>query len=170
MLREAVLGQSATQKYDVFLSHSFQDAQLILGLRDAILEMGFSVYVDWLEDPTLDRSNVTPETAGHLRERMKSSRSLLYATSEAAATSKWMPWETGYFDAHSNGRVAIVPVTDSDSSDDRFRGREYLGLYPYVTAAPPLGSSQDTLWVQWATDNYVNFRAWLSGSEPYRRS
>lgn len=124
--REGVLTPAT---YDIFLSHSFADAAIVLGLKKTLEEFGFSVYVDWIEDSALDRSQVTPATAALLRERMRSCRSLLYASSPNATSSKWMPWELGYFDGY-NARVAIVPVVASPQTS--FVGQEYLGLYPYV--------------------------------------
>ena len=70
--------------YDIFLSHSSEDAIYIKALRDQLVEVGFTVYVDWIDDPQLDRSNVTKHTAAVLRTRMNSCQSLLYATSQAA--------------------------------------------------------------------------------------
>lgn len=121
---------SATGEFDVFLSHSFRDAEVILGVKSLLEARGQSVYVDWVEDPQLDRSRVTASTAGALRERMRKCRSLIYATSDAAAHSKWMPWELGYFDGLRGQRIAIMPLMASSSST--FVGQEYLGLYPLV--------------------------------------
>lgn len=70
---------------------------LIAGLKLILEDLGYSVYVDW-NDNQLDPNNVTPETAKMLRERMKQCKSLIYAFSENASSSKWMPWELGYFD------------------------------------------------------------------------
>jgi hypothetical protein len=117
---------SNSAKYDIFLSHSFLDADIIYGLKTELEGNGFSVYVYWIEDPA-DRSTVTPETADRLRSRMKCCKALLYATSENADNSKWMPWELGYFDG-IRGRVAICPISDGSS----YHGREYLGLYPIM--------------------------------------
>lgn len=120
----------ASGTYDVFLSHSFHDAQAILGLHGLLTEQGLRVYVDWIDDPELDRSRVSPSTAARLRERMKSSRSLVYATSQAARNSRWMPWELGYFDGIRDGsRVSILPVEDGVTA---FNGEEYLGLYKVI--------------------------------------
>lgn len=35
----------------IFLSHSYLDKVQVLALIDLFHESGFSVYVDWLEDP-----------------------------------------------------------------------------------------------------------------------
>lgn len=60
----------STQLYDIFLSHSSLDNELIAGLKLILEDMGLKVYVDW-NDKQLDPNNVTPETAAVLRERMK---------------------------------------------------------------------------------------------------
>jgi hypothetical protein len=119
------------QSFDVFLSHSILDAELILGVKVLLEKRGYSVYVDWDSDGDLDRSVVSPKTAAILRTRMRQSKSLLYVATENAGTSKWMPWELGYFDGFKKGGVAILPVLDSENAS--FRGQEYLGLYPVVT-------------------------------------
>ncbi|GAA4369155.1 toll-Interleukin receptor [Nocardioides caricicola] len=116
--------------YDVFLSHSVRDAVLVLGLKKMLEAERLSVYVDWLEDPDLDRANVTPATARRLRQRMQSCRSLIYATSRNASASRWMPWELGYFDGHrSQSTVAICPIEEGTGS---YPGEEYLGMYKRV--------------------------------------
>lgn len=46
--------------YDNFLSHRIKDEVLVLGLRNALGDLGMTVYVDWLDDPALDRARVTP--------------------------------------------------------------------------------------------------------------
>jgi len=129
ILVEAAKSFGTARAYDIFLSHSYADAAVILGLKTKLEDFGFSVYVDWLEDSELDRSSVSPATAAILRERMRACRSFLYASSPNAISSKWMPWELGFFDGH-NGKVAIVPIVDTPRAS--FVGQEYLGLYPYV--------------------------------------
>lgn len=114
-------------RHDIFLSHSIKDEILVLGLRNALTSMGVTVYVDWLDDPALDRTTVAPTTAVTLRQRMRSCRAMVYATSSNAAASRWMPWELGYFDGrHEQSKVAICPVA---TGADSFQGQEYLGIY-----------------------------------------
>ncbi len=47
----------------LFLSHSTSDAEIILGVKGVLEDYGKTVYVDWLEDPQLDRRNVTAASA-----------------------------------------------------------------------------------------------------------
>lgn len=70
------------------------------------------------------------ETATVLRQRMRQSKSLIYLSSDNSSSSKWMPWELGYFDGFMPDGVAIMPVLDSQT--DTFKGQEYLGLYPII--------------------------------------
>lgn len=121
------MAKSAARNYDVFLSHSIRDEVLVLGLKRELERERLTVYVDWIEDPDFDRDHVTPSTAENLRDRMKSCRSLVYATSRSASASKWMPWELGYFDGrHGSDKVAICPIEVGTGS---IQGREYLGVY-----------------------------------------
>src|SRR4051812_30000041 len=89
-LRKSASTQQATT-FDVFLSHSSLDAEIILGVKTLLEGEGLRVYVDWVEDPQLDRSHVTPATADLLRVRIRHSHSLVFATSETSSQSKWMP-------------------------------------------------------------------------------
>jgi hypothetical protein len=119
-LVEAHLRKSAatdlSAKFDVFLSHSRLDAEVILGVKNLLEGEGLRVYVDWVEDQQLDRSRVTAKTAEVLRIRMRNSQSLIFATSESSPSSKWMPWELGYFDGFRPGYVAILPLVTSSTS------------------------------------------------------
>lgn len=121
---------NATESFDIFLSHSSKDAELVLGVKTLLENHGLKVYVDWHDDPQASRDNVTEETADLLRLRMKQSKSLIFMATGNSSGSKWMPWELGYFDGFSNGSVAVLPLVDYSNSS--FRGQEYLGLYPIV--------------------------------------
>ncbi len=130
---------SARKTYDVFVSHSFSDAELILGVKKLIEGLGHSVYLDYVEDAEMDRNLVTAATAERLRVRMNSSRSLFFAVTENSTTSKWMPWELGYFDGAKH-RAAVLPIVASRGRGDTYGGQEYLGLYPYAV-------NGDQLWI-----------------------
>lgn len=78
--------------FDIFLSHSFLDKEEVEGIYLELTNKGFSVYVDWIVDPTLNRENVTKQSAELIRNRMKSSKSLLLALSTNTGFSKWIPW------------------------------------------------------------------------------
>ena len=164
-LNETFSAQTTAKTYDIFLSHAFKDAELILGVIRKLEKYGHSVYVDWIEDPQLDRSAVTPQTASTLRDRMNCCQSLLYSTTESSSQSKWMPWECGYVDG-KRGRTAILPLTETASYS--YKGQEYLGIYPYITEAVPQGEAVKILWVHSSPDVYCTFKEWLAGRQPYK--
>lgn len=142
--------------YDVFLSHSFDDARIVKLVKEMLEEQGCKVYVDWIEDEHLERGTVTAGTAAVLRSRMDRCSSLIYLTSQSAESSLWMPWELGYMDAKT-GKVAVAPIIDDD---ERFDGREYLGLYPYVDLI------KDKFYIHKNISEWVNFKGWMAGEQP----
>lgn len=116
-------------RYDIFLSHTTRDAEIVLGVYDFLTEMGYVVFCDWIEAPEVNRSYVSPANAAFVRQMMKLSDTLLFLDTENADQSLWMCWELGWFDGE-NGHVGILPVLQDQHTD--YRGREFLGLYPYV--------------------------------------
>lgn len=116
--------------YDVFLSHSYDDRKIILGAKRFIEGKGYSVFVDWFEEPQLNRNKVNKDTAAALRASMDICRSLIYAYSPSVGNSKWCPWELGYFDG-KKGKAYVMPIINDPSQS--FTGVEYVGLYSIVT-------------------------------------
>lgn len=145
--------------YDIFLSHSYDDARIVRQIYDMLKSRGYSVYVDWLEDYQLDREHVNSSTAYVIKNRMDYCRSLLYLTSKSARKSVWMPWELGYMDARTR-RVAVAPILEEDETD--FIGREYLGLYPY------LDFTNDNFYIHSNPNTWINFDRWMAGEEPQK--
>lgn len=158
ILNESVSSFNKFKTYDIFLSHSSKDSELILGVKVTLEDMGYSVYVDWVDDPQLNRTNVNESTADLLRERMDASKSLFYVTTENTDSSKWMPWECGYFDGIKE-KVTILPIKKY-SYDNEYKGQEYLGLYPYcLKQNNTLGQSK--LWVYKNKEYYLVYEDWL---------
>ncbi len=166
VLVKKATASASVKQFDIFLSHSFDDKDLILGMWLALEDMGYKVYVDWIHDRNLSRDKVTKETAEVLRARMRTSKSLFFATPSGGTTSKWMPWELGFQDGH-NGRAAILPISKSDTQT--YIGQEYLGIYPYISE--DLNRAEEKrLWVQTSSSCYVVFEDWLNGKEPFERA
>lgn len=132
---ESILRESARftrSSYDVFLSHSKMDANLVLGAKRILELKGYTVYIDWIDDPQLDRSKVNRKTADTLRSRMRSCNLLFYLHTSNASLSRWCPWELGYFDGYTypKPRVFVFPLLAP--GEKSFQGQEYLTLYPIV--------------------------------------
>lgn len=165
VLRENAQTFSINKEYDIFLSHCREDAEVIGGAKIILEKEGVSVYVDWIEDPQLDRARVTSTTAAMLRMRMRACKSMLFATSESSPSSKWMPWELGYFDGLRQGQIAVLPLLEDWEAT--FTGQEYLGLYPVVERLP-LKNSSKTAFVARQPDQYLFLRDFAAGSQEYR--
>lgn len=158
LIVEASAAYAPSKTYNVFLSHSIRDADLILGMKGIFEDLGYSVYVDWIDDPQLDRTKVTASTAEKLRQRMNSSKSLFFVTTSNAESSRWMPWECGFFDGKKE-KVAIVPI-QTTSTNNEFSGQEYLGLYPYVVKQNDT-QGNEKLWVRKSNSLYVAYDTWV---------
>ena len=166
---EAVLdrrtaGISERETFDVFLSHSFRDAQIILGIAELLKSQGVSVYVDWLVDGQLDRSKVSAATARLLRKRMGQCRSLIFATSTSSPSSKWMPWELGYFDGRNGSNISIMPI--EEQAPGKY-GQEYLELYPAIEKLPVKGGGSIAAAVRTDGKAYMGLRDFAAGSTRY---
>jgi hypothetical protein len=135
----------AREHYDVFLSHAFLDAELVRGTVQVLKEAGLTVYVDWLDEPELDRSRVNHATARLLRARMKLCDALIVAYSANSVASKWVQWELGYFDG-LKGRVAVFPIAQGAEvmAAEGFEGHEYFQLYPSVMWDPGVVNGRPT--------------------------
>lgn len=169
-IAEKLLLESRPEDYpfDIFLSHSFLDRKKVKGLYDILTASGYSVYVDWINDPQLNRNNVTKKTAELVRKRMKASKSLLLAISINAGLSKWIPWELGYVDGNVN-KCAIVPVSEDLNAPKKFDRAEYLLLYPYIKLAKI--DYQEKLYLVESGNNYVSLESWLKrNSQPFYES
>jgi hypothetical protein len=168
MLTKKVVASSTVEQFDIFLSHSFDDKDIVYGIWLMLEDMGYKVYVDWIQDRNLSRDKVTKETAEVLRFRMRNCKSLFFATSSGSTASKWMPWELGFKDGH-NQKAAILPIAQTDTQS--YEGQEYLGVYPYITEDLATGSdTRKRLWVQRSNTCYVLFESWLAGKDPIERA
>ena len=119
------------KKYDLFLSHSSFDSELLLSLKSVLNHSNINVYVDWVSDRNaLKRELTNINTANTIIERLKSSKALLYIHTQASQNSKWTPWELGFFHAlhASKGKICIY-------NPDNIEKTPYLDIYPSVVLA-----------------------------------
>jgi hypothetical protein len=151
--------------FDIFLSHSFRDAPTILGITERLESQGVSVYVDWLVDRKLNRSEVSAATAAVLRKRMRQCKSLIFATSTSSPSSKWMPWELGYFDGLRGSGISIMPIEEHETPGKY--GQEYLGLYPAIEKLPVVGGGTIAAAVRTDGGAYMELRDFAAGSNSY---
>lgn len=111
------------KKFDLFLSHSSFDSELLLSLKSVLNHSNVNVYVDWVSDRNaLKRELTNVNTANTIVERLKSAKALLYIHTEASQNSKWTPWELGFFHA-LKGKICIY-------NPDNIEKAPYLDIYP----------------------------------------
>ena len=158
-LEEISRGFSTAKKYDVFLAHSKRDEVTIYQLYLELLSRGYRPYVDWINDPLLDRTKVSPATANVLRERIRACDTLLMAYSSNSVQSFWVQWELGYGDGAKGGRVAILPIEEAGAQAN-FHRQEYLGLYPHVDIVDV------SLYVNGTANKSKSFANWLTTTNP----
>lgn len=154
---------NSREKYDLFISHSYMDKELVEVLYNKFEEAGYKVYIDWKEKTLQDRENVSAETARQLKLRMNNCTGLSYIATSNIVNSKWCPWELGYADGKKN-KAAILPITKEKTYE--YKGIEYLGIYPYIDYAKRKNGEYD-FWVNdgQVNNKYTSLREWLNGSE-----
>jgi hypothetical protein len=158
---------AALSHYDIFLSHSFRDKDLVVGIAEWFEKFNYTVYLDWREDSQLNRATVNRETANTLKDRMSSSSALFFVPTDHAIESKWMPWELGFMDG-KNGKAAVFPITQADTDSSDYRGQEYLGIYPYATVGKNKAGNE-RIWIRQDRVTSVTFEGWLDGEQPKKR-
>jgi hypothetical protein len=160
-------------RYDIFLSQTIRDAEIVLGVYDMLTELGYTVFCDWIEAPDPDRSRVTPANAAWVKRKMSVSETMLFLDTQGAEQSRWMCWELGWFDGE-NGHVAVLPVVPDNIT--YYTGREFLALYPIVEidvdgdikiVRPPAMDGRGT--TVFSTPNSQTFRRWQQGSPEFAR-
>jgi len=161
--------RSTEFEFDIFLSHSSEDAETVLGILEKLEGYGYRVYIDWINDSSLDKRYVNQKNIDILRARMRQSKCLLFATTESYYKSVWMPWELGFMDGEK-GLAAILPLFDKpETASDNYKGQEYLGSYPYCVEAQGQTTTKNFLWICETHDTYIRFDKWLNGDKPYSR-
>lgn len=117
------------EQFDIFLSYNISNLNVVEGIYYTLSQMGLKVYLDYIVDADMKRNETNKDSAKRLQNRLKNSKSLIYAQSPEAGKSNWMPWELGIVDGRT-GKCIIMPVTkDAKHVSPQ---REYLLLYPFI--------------------------------------
>ena len=56
----ASVARKQAASYDIFMSQTIRDAEIVLGVYDLLTEMGYNVFCDWIAAPEARRDAVTP--------------------------------------------------------------------------------------------------------------
>lgn len=134
--------------YDLFISHSSSDSDLILKMKAILNSFGLNVYIDWVSDRNaLKRELTNISTAKAIIERLKSSKALLYINTDSSFQSQWTPWELGYFHALKGDRICVYTPNDTPKP-------AYIDIYPKVNLV-------DGILVVETEDGCISLKDWL---------
>ena len=124
--------QFGVRKTTVFISHKHDELEDLKGLL-GFLEKEYSVkaYID-SRDPSMPEKT-SAQTAINIRERIKGCDKFILLATNGAIESKWCNWELGYGDAQKfKEHIALFQMKPPNSSDDAYKGSEYMKIYPYI--------------------------------------
>ena len=111
------------KEFDVFISHSSRNKEIIHSIVKTLNNEGLVCYVDWIADrQQLQRQLTSKETAEVIVHRIKQSKFFLYIQSKECIASKWSPWELGYAYA-INKPICVYPIEQVEDKP------QYLDLH-----------------------------------------
>lgn len=126
--------------FDVFISHSHRDEARARTLAAKLEKWEVSVYVDFQDNALSQLPNL--DLADRLVTKLRQCRLLIFAFSEDAVTSRWMPWELGL--AHGViGRAVLWPFTKRALRAKATQ--EYLHLYEALDPVTARGRLDELL-------------------------
>jgi hypothetical protein len=122
--------RAAYQSFDVFLSHSSKDDDILSSVINFLSQYNVNVYIDKSDEDLPKKPS--PETGEVLKNRIQEAKKFMVLVSPNSKDSKWIPWELGIADEKKKIRnVALLPQVQSVSNPD-WPEQEYLGLYPRI--------------------------------------
>lgn len=131
--RQFSQGGIISRKPTIFLSHKHSDLTDLKGVIGLLRnKYNAQVYIDSMDD------KMPLETSGNTAKRIKqiiekSNKFILLATN-SAVESTWCNWELGYGDAKKfRNHIAIFPIKPKYTTNDQYKGHEYMQIYPHVT-------------------------------------
>lgn len=112
--------------YDIFLSHSSKDKDLIKKIRQKLEDdLELSVYIDWEEDSGTKRDDI----ADTVKKAMEISNSFLIVKTSNSDESSWVSWETGFYDNKNSNAIGVLLIEDDKLTSETFKHQEYLKNY-----------------------------------------
>lgn len=102
--------------FDVFISHSSKDSELVKKVIKVLNKNGFNCYCDWTSDSDfLKRELVSDYTKIVLEKRLEQSKSLFFIRTENSIASDWVKFEIEYFKSLGKAIYSIDYIDDHKS-------------------------------------------------------
>lgn len=121
-------------KPTVFISHKhsdLEDQEEVKGILEIFEDLGAKVYIDSMDNKMPNETS--GETALRIKEVIKYTKKFVLVATEKAIESYWCNWELGIGDTHKYiENIAIIPIKDKGEYDFKYKGNEYLQIYPSI--------------------------------------
>lgn len=108
------------KSFDIFISHSYKDSDLVTKLKDILNAHDISVYCDWSNDNDfLKRSSISEYTEIVLKKRIEQSNTFLFLQTDNSVKnnteilSKWVQMEINYA-TEKLKPIYCLNITDGD--------------------------------------------------------
>lgn len=125
--------RDGSAKTTVFISHKHDDLEEISGLI-GLLEKKYDIKA-YIDSRDSSMPNTTSGiTASKIKERITGCKKFILLATNGAIESKWCNWELGYGDAkkYNSNDIAIFAIKPENTNDSKYKGKEYLQIYPYI--------------------------------------
>lgn len=161
---------SASSAYDykptVFLSHKHSDLEDLQGVIGMLQELGAKIYIDSMDNRMPEKTS--GETANRIKSVIKYCKKFILLATDSAIESYWCNWELGIGDTFRfKNHIAIIPLKEKGTYDHKYKGNEYLQIYPNVIYHNAFTNRKGHYfktgyYIQNPYDNYIiELREWL---------
>jgi hypothetical protein len=144
-LNESMIFDSVTafsSKPTIFLSHKHDDLKDLQGVMGALKDLGAKVYIDSMDNKM--PNHTSGETALRIKEIIKYCDKFIILATDKAIESYWCNWELGIGDIHKYvEHIAILPMKEKGEGDYKYKGNEYLQIYPSIDYENGTGTYKD---------------------------
>ena len=104
------------KSFDLFISHSYKDKEIVSDVVRKANKHGLNCYVDWTADNDfLKRSLVSDYTKEVLKARMKQSKKLLFLSSFNSRESEWVAFELQYYQKEIQNEILMILIDGEDT-------------------------------------------------------
>lgn len=121
-------------KPTVFISHKhsdIQDKKEVKGIIQLFEQLGAKVYIDSMDEKMPNETS--GETAARIKEVIEHTNKFVLVATKNAIESYWCNWELGIGDTYKYiEHIAIIPIKEKGQSDTKYKGNEYLQIYPQI--------------------------------------
>ena len=126
--------KSYQAKPTVFVSHKhsdLEDLEEVKGVIELLENCGAKIYIDSMDNSM--PGHTCGDTAIRIKDVIKHTNKFILIATEKAIESYWCNWELGIGDTYKYiQHISILPIKEKGESDYRYKGNEYLQIYPSI--------------------------------------